>query len=66
RDNMHEATLLMLSADKAKVRLGWQPHWNFEQAVDATVEWYRWVAAGKDPVEITDRQTAAFVRARAS
>lgn len=64
RGNMHEATLLMLSADKAKVRLGWRPRWNFEQAVDAAVDWYRQVAAGKDPVEITDRQIAAFVETK--
>lgn len=62
-DNPHEATLLMLSADKAKLQLGWRPQWSFEQAVDATVEWYRWVEAGKDPVEITDRQIAGFVEA---
>ncbi len=64
-DSPHEARLLMLSADKAKMQLGWVPHWSFEQAVDATIEWYRAVAAGKDPVAITDAQIEAFVeRAR--
>lgn len=60
-DNPHEANLLMLSADKAKLQLGWVPHWSFEQAIDATIEWYRAVAAGKDAVAFTDRQIADFV-----
>jgi CDP-glucose 4,6-dehydratase len=59
--NPHEANLLMLSADKAKLQLGWVPHWTFEQAIDATVDWYRAVGDGKDPVAVTDRQIADFV-----
>ena len=59
--NPHEAKLLLLSADKAKLQLGWVPHWSFEQAIDTTIEWYRAVGTGKDAVDITDRQIAAFV-----
>ena len=65
KEDVHEAQLLMLSADKAKIQLGWLPHWNFKQAIDATVEWYRAVAAGKDPVEVTNRQIAEYVGAGA-
>jgi CDP-glucose 4,6-dehydratase len=61
-DSPHEANLLLLSADKAKLQLGWVPHWSFEQAIDATVEWYRAVGAGKDAVDVTDRQIADFVK----
>ena len=38
--NLHEATLLTLSIDKAAALLGWQPAWDFSEAVQHTVEWY--------------------------
>jgi CDP-glucose 4,6-dehydratase len=40
-DAVHEASLLRLAIDKAKVRLGWAPRWGLEEAVDHTVAWYR-------------------------
>lgn len=42
---LHEASLLHLSADKARRMLGWEPTWNFEETIAATVDWYRAVAA---------------------
>jgi len=39
--SMHEATLLTLSIEKAVSLLDWRPTWNFEQAVNETVQWYR-------------------------
>jgi CDP-glucose 4,6-dehydratase len=65
REDVHEARLLMLSADKAKIQLGWLPHWDFKQAIGATVDWYRSVAVGRDPVEVTNRQIADYVGALA-
>ena len=45
----HEAKLLQLDISKAKTELDWRPIWNFEQAVERTVEGYRTLyAAGKD------------------
>lgn len=38
---LHEAGLLYLDSAKAHRELGWQPVWNFEQAVGHTVDWYR-------------------------
>ena len=38
---LHEARLLMLSTEKAKRVLHWKPVWDFEQAIAATVNWYR-------------------------
>ncbi len=38
---VHEAQLLRLSIDKATARLGWQPRWDFEATIGATIEWYR-------------------------
>ena len=36
----HEAKLLMLSTEKAKKLLHWQPVWSFERAVEQTICWY--------------------------
>lgn len=41
---LHEASLLHLSAEKARRMLGWEPTWNFEETIAATVDWYRAVA----------------------
>jgi CDP-glucose 4,6-dehydratase len=38
---VHEAGKLGLSTKKAGAHLGWRPRWNFEQAVQSTVSWYR-------------------------
>jgi CDP-glucose 4,6-dehydratase len=37
----HEAMLLYLDHAKARTKLGWQPVWNIEQALQATADWYR-------------------------
>jgi CDP-glucose 4,6-dehydratase len=37
----HEATLLSLSIEKAGALLGWHPVWNFAEAVQHTMAWYR-------------------------
>lgn len=36
----HEAALLYLDHAKANSKLGWQPVWNLEQALQATADWY--------------------------
>ncbi len=38
---VHEARLLQLATDKAHALLGWSPVWNFSEAIQQTVEWYR-------------------------
>jgi CDP-glucose 4,6-dehydratase len=37
----HEAGLLNLAIHKAEAILGWRPVWNFDQAIEYTVDWYR-------------------------
>ena len=37
----HEDGRLALSIDRAQVRLGWAPRWDFARAVRETIEWYR-------------------------
>lgn len=39
-DGLHEANLLHLNCDKAHQILEWFPAWNFEQAVEKTINWY--------------------------
>jgi len=38
---VHEAHFLKLDSSKAKATIGWRPHWNLEQALQATADWYR-------------------------
>lgn len=37
----HEAGFLKLDCSRARSRLGWEPVWNVDQAVERTVVWYR-------------------------
>jgi CDP-glucose 4,6-dehydratase len=57
----HEANLLMLNIDKAKTKLHWAPRWNFEQAVEKTVIWYKRVHEGEDPLKVTEEQLADYL-----
>ena len=43
---VHEANLLQLSTDKAHALLGWSPVWNFPEAIEKTIGWYRRAVAG--------------------
>lgn len=61
----HEACYLKLAIDKAWHHLGWQPVWDFEDAIRQTVAWYRAAhETGCDPArmrELTAAQIASFV-----
>jgi CDP-glucose 4,6-dehydratase len=37
----HEAATLRLDAAKASERLGWEPRWTFDEAIEHTVAWYK-------------------------
>jgi CDP-glucose 4,6-dehydratase len=41
RVHPHEARHLNLDSSKAKTRLGWEPRWNLNSALRATVQWYK-------------------------
>ena len=56
----HEASRLSLSIERARHLLGWQPRWTFEEAVAATIEWYRDVSDGADPAALTREQINDF------
>jgi CDP-glucose 4,6-dehydratase len=44
----HEAGLLKLAIDKARLHLGWESVWDFNTTVEHTVEWYRKFYAPSD------------------
>tara|TARA_B110000977_G_scaffold201014_1_gene293666 strand:- start:2768 stop:3847 length:1080 start_codon:yes stop_codon:yes gene_type:complete len=37
----HEANYLKLDCSKARIMLGWQPHWNLTQALQAIIVWHK-------------------------
>jgi CDP-glucose 4,6-dehydratase len=62
----HEARYLKLDSSRARTRLGWQPLLGLEEALAATVEWYRELHAGADMRTVTAEQIASFQYAPAS
>lgn len=57
----HEAGKLNLTTEKAFHLLGWQPRWDFETAVQKTVEWYRAMHEGAGSAELTQRQIKEYL-----
>ena len=59
----HEANYLKLDISKAKARLGWQPRWALQQALQASVDWHQKWLAGTDMKAVTLEQieVARFV-----
>lgn len=48
----HEAGYLKLDISKARTRLGWQPRWPLERALDACVEWHRAWLDGQPLIDV--------------
>lgn len=60
-DAVHEAKRLNLSIEKAERVLGWRPVWDFENAVQKTVDWYRNVHDDPDSAgDVTRTQIAEY------
>lgn len=57
---IHEAHTLKLDCTKARVRLGWQPRWQAEEAVARSLAWYQAWRAGADMYRYTLDEIAAF------
>ncbi len=55
-----EAGKLYLNCEKARRLLGWQPLWNFEETVEATVDWYRSALNGADIWNLTTGQIGSY------
>ena len=47
----HEANLLHLDITKSRQLLGWEPRWDYLTTISCTVNWYRAVHQGANPLE---------------
>jgi len=56
-----EASLLMLSAVRAKEMLGWHSHLNFDETVRWTAQWYKCFLQGQDMREQTREQIEQYM-----
>jgi len=56
----HEARYLKLDCTKAKAELGWEPHWNLDSALGATVRWYKAYQSHQDVRSMTLEQVRAY------
>jgi CDP-glucose 4,6-dehydratase len=56
----HEASMLMLNSNKARAELGWSDKLTFEESVEWTINWYKNVNAGSDPLEETLKNIREF------
>ncbi len=61
RDHLHEAHLLTLDSSRAGSELAWHNHIGFPSSLDWTVDWFKAVSDGEDPVQVTNRQIDDFV-----
>ncbi|GAB5436934.1 CDP-glucose 4,6-dehydratase [Falsiruegeria mediterranea] len=56
----HEASLLSLGIEQARVDLAYAPRWDFACGLAKSVEWYHAVHEGADPLSVTRAQIAEF------
>ena len=56
----HEASVLILDSNKARTKLGWSEKLNFEESVEWTINWYKNVNNGNDPLEETLKNIREF------
>lgn len=56
----HEANFLKLDCSRLKTVFGWKPIWNFDMAIEKSVEWAKVYATGGNVVECMDRQINEF------
>ena len=57
----HEAHTLRLDATKARLRLGWQPQWTLDQALDSIVTWHQAALRNEDMRAVTLGQISSWL-----
>ena len=60
KNAFHETNILKLDINKAKARLGWNPVMSIEQAVTATVDWYKCYKE-KDMYRFCEQQIESYM-----
>ena len=55
-----QAHFLKLDSSKARQRLSWRPRWSFEQAIEATVAWYKAQDQKADLIDVTRSQIQRY------
>jgi CDP-glucose 4,6-dehydratase len=60
----HEAKYLKLDCTKARTKLGWNPQWNFDSALEATIQWYKAYQSREELREVTENQIRSYQPAR--
>jgi len=56
----YEASLLLLNANKARTELGWHDKLSFDESIKWTMNWYKNVHDGKNPLEETMKNIREF------
>ncbi len=57
---LHEARELRLDSNRARVRLGWQPRWSLQEALERTVSWHRSWLGHADMRQFSLRQISEY------
>ena len=58
----HEANFLKLDCSKARMKLGWQPRWNLQTALESTAAWYKAHQAKHDMRAFTQEQIGRYLQ----
>lgn len=61
-DHPHEAHYLKLDCSKARMRLGWQPRWNLEQALGSIIAWTRAYRENQGMREVCLKQIDSYAQ----
>lgn len=61
-DSMHEAKILTLDINKAKSLLGWEPVYTIDEAIEKTVEWYKYFYQNSNMYDLSITQIKEYER----
>ena len=61
-ENLHEAGVLQLNCDRAKLDLGWAPRWDFEKTLAMTGDWYKNHMSASPVASITAQQIKEYFK----
>lgn len=61
-DHPHEARYLKLDCSKSLSKLGWQPRWSLEKALDSIIEWTQNFNSGEDLQSMSMKQIDEYTK----